>query len=407
MRKVFVFLISISVVLLGGMVAFALYKSRPKAAKQDTDKIHPLVEVMAVTAVDVPMKLPSQGIVEAKRKTTLAAEVGGKIVKISDKFEAGGEFEEDEVILEIDDADYQANLAQSKSNLEEARMALITEEARATQAERDWKRLGSGGEASDLTLRKPQLASARAKVAAAEAAVEKADNDLRRTKVRAPYPARVEMTQADLGAFVGTGSPLLTIYSRGPYEVRLPLSLDEFAFIEQDKDGKPRSSAELKLEAAGRKFDWHGDIVRTEGQVERSSRSIYLVAEVDTTTDTETNRGTLLQPGLFVEAEVAGITLKKVFQVPLQAFRELDTVVVVSQPENKLAFRKVKVIWREGGVALVSEGLESGERVLLTEIPDVVEEMEVRVIDDAADEAERNKKPEDGLPEDAAETVKP
>ena len=406
MRKVFVCLICISVVLLGGLVAFALYKSRPKAAKQDNDKIHPLVEVMAVKAVDVPMNLPSQGLVEAKHKTTLAAEVSGRIVKISDKFEAGGEFDKDEVILEIDAADYDANLAQSKSNLEEARMALTSEEARATQAERDWKRLGNGGEASDLTLRKPQLASARAKVAAAEAALEKAGRDLERTKIRAPYPARVEMTQADLGAFVGTGNPLLTIYSKGPYEVRLPLSLDEFAFVEQDRDGKPRSSAELKLEAAGKEFAWTADIVRTEGQVERSSRSIFLVAEVDAEADSAANRGSLLQPGLFVEAEVAGITLKQVFQVPLQAFRELDTVVVVGQPDNKLMFRKVKVIWREGGIALVSEGLEDNERVLMTEMPDVVEQMQVRIIDDAA-EPERDKKPEGEPPANAEEAVKP
>ena len=144
--------------------------------------------------------------------------------------------------------------------------------------------------------------------------------------------------------------------------MRLPLSLDEFAFIEQDKDGKPRSSAELNLIAAGKEFNWDADIVRTEGQIERTSRSIFLVAEVDGTADTKANRGLLLQPGLFVEAKVDGITLKEVFQVPLQAFRELDTVVVVG-PENKLMFRKVKVIWREGGVALVSDGLEDGERV--------------------------------------------
>ena len=109
MKKIFVFLTCIVVVALGGLIAFALFKTRPKAAKQETDKIHPLVEVMAVEAADVPMKLPSQGLVEAKHKTTLAAEVAGKIVKISEKFEAGGEFEKDEVILEIDAADYEAN----------------------------------------------------------------------------------------------------------------------------------------------------------------------------------------------------------------------------------------------------------------------------------------------------------
>ena len=96
------------------------------------------------------------------------------------------------MILRIDASDYDAALAQAKSNLEEARMALVSEEARAKQAERDWKSLGTGGEASDLTLRKPQLASARAKVEAAETAVKKAERDVERATVEAPYAARVE-----------------------------------------------------------------------------------------------------------------------------------------------------------------------------------------------------------------------
>ncbi len=380
MRKVFVILLCL--VAVGGGVAatVGLYLSRPKAKIEPTEKINPLVEVLPVSAEDVRVKLPSQGLIEAKHTTTLAAEVGGKIISISDKFEAGGEFAEGEVMLEIDPADYAANLAQSKSNFEEARMALESEQARATQAERDWKSLGNGKQASDLTLRKPQLASAEAKVDAAEAAIAKAERDLERTKLKAPYAARIERTQTDLGAYVGTGSPLASIYSLGPYEVRLPLSLDDFAFVEQSSGGQPEADAELSVSAAGKTFTWKSEVVRTEGQIERSSRSVFLVAEVTNDKDA----ATLLQPGLFVEAQVDGITLKSVFRVPLQAFHDLDHVIVVS-PDNKLYFREVEVIRREGGDAIVGKGLKTGERILMTEMADVVEQMTVRVVEPDAD----------------------
>jgi len=376
MRKVFVILLCLAVVGGGIAATVGLYLSRPKAKIEPTEKINPLVEVLSVRSEEVEVKLPSQGLIEAKHTTTLAAEVSGKIVSISDKFEAGGEFAEGEVMLEIDSADYEANLAQSKSNLEEAKLALDSEQARATQAERDWKSLGNGKQASDLTLRKPQLASAKAKIAAAEAAVAKAERDLQRTKLKAPYAARVERTQADLGAYIGMGNPLASVYSLGPYEVRLPLSLDDFAFVEQAVDGQPEAEAELNVTAAGKTFTWEADVVRTEGQVERSSRSVYLVAEVTADKDA----ATLLQPGLFVEAEIDGITLKSVFRVPLQAFHDLDHVIVVS-PDNKLYFREVEVIRREGGDAIVGKGLKNDERILMTEMADVVEQMTVRVVD--------------------------
>ncbi len=376
MRKVFVILLCL--VALGGGVAatVGLYLSRPKAKIEPTEKVNPLVEVLSVRSEEVEIKLPSQGLIEAKHMTTLAAEVGGKIISISDKFEAGGEFAEGEIMLEIDSADYEANLAQSKSNLEEAKLALDSEQARATQAERDWKSLGNGKQASDLTLRKPQLAGAKAKVAAAEAAVAKAERDLERTKLKAPYAARIERTQADLGAYIGMGNPLASIFSVGPYEVRLPLSLDDFAFVEQAADGQPQADAELSVTAAGKTFTWNSEVVRTEGQIERSSRSVYLVAEVTADKDA----ATLLQPGLFVEAEVNGITLKSVFRVPLQAFHDLDRVIVVS-PDNKLYFREVEVIRREGGDAIVGKGLQNDERLLMTEMGDVVEQMTVRVVE--------------------------
>lgn len=374
MRKFFTILLCVGALAAGVAVTVGLYLSRPQAKTEATEKIHPLVEVLPMTSGDIELQLPSQGMVEAKHVTTIAAEVGGRIIRISDKFEAGGEFAEGEVMLEIDDADYRANLAQSQSNLEEAKMNLENEKARAVQAARDWKSLGNGKPASDLTLRKPQLAAAEAKVEAATAAVAKAERDLERTKVRAPYAARIDSTRADLGAFVGTGTALVNIYSQGPYEVRLPVSLDDYAFVEQNAAGDPQAGADLHVEAAGRQFRWSAKVVRSEGKIDRSSRSLYLVAEVDA----EKDEASLLQPGLFVEAKVDGVTLKNVFRVPLQAFRNLEQVVVVS-PDNKLYFRDVEVIRREAGHALVGKGLESGERVLLTELPDVVEQMTVRV----------------------------
>ena len=61
-------------------------------------------------------------------------------------------------------------------------------------------------------------------------------------------------------------------------------------------------------------------MVRTEGQVERSSRSIYLVAEVDADADSgglDRRAGYSCNPAFLSTAGVEGITLKEVFRVPL------------------------------------------------------------------------------------------
>ena len=64
------------------------------------------------------------------------------------------------------------------------------EQAESKLANIEWKRVGKG-DASSLTLREPQLAQARAVLAAAEAAYEQSKRNLRRTVILAPFDGRV------------------------------------------------------------------------------------------------------------------------------------------------------------------------------------------------------------------------
>ena len=90
MKKIFVFLICLLVVALGfGAAAAPVYLSRRRRRSVTMRRYIRWWKWMQVEAADVPMELPSQGIVEAKHRTTLAAEVGGKIVEISDKVRGG------------------------------------------------------------------------------------------------------------------------------------------------------------------------------------------------------------------------------------------------------------------------------------------------------------------------------
>ena len=154
--------------LLGGAV-FAvklMAKFRPEAVVVEKPRLLTSVETLTARSQTLTLTLPSQGIVEAARSSTLAAEVPGRIVEVSPKFEVGAVFAEGELILRLEDADYQSALTQSEATLAEAKAALASEQARAEQGEREWKKLGSTQPPSDLVLRKPQLASATSRVSA-------------------------------------------------------------------------------------------------------------------------------------------------------------------------------------------------------------------------------------------------
>ena len=94
-----------------------------------------------------------------------------------------------------------------------------------------WDRIGSG-QARSLTLREPQLASARAELAAAEANLETAQRNLERTEVRAPYAGRVREKNVDVGEFVTVGALVARIYAVDAAEVRLPLPDGDLAYLD-------------------------------------------------------------------------------------------------------------------------------------------------------------------------------
>ena len=81
-------------------------------------------------------------------------------------------------------------------------------------------------------LRKPQLAEARAKVKAAEADLAQARLQRSRCEWRAPFAGKMRAKSVGLGQFVQPSNALARLYATDVAEVRLPLTMDQLAYID-------------------------------------------------------------------------------------------------------------------------------------------------------------------------------
>ncbi|MFT4547074.1 MAG: RND family efflux transporter MFP subunit [Verrucomicrobiales bacterium] len=380
---------TITLAIAGAIIAI-LIKFAPEAKEEKREEILPTVEVIAVEATSTSIQIDSQGLIEAPTETSLAAEVGGTVIEVSEKFEVGGEFQRSKWLLKIEPADYASALAQMQANVAEAELNLSLEQGRARAAERDWKSVGDNKAPSDLVLRKLHIKSAKAKLESAKSAVEKANRDLARTEILAPYDCRIRATYAEVGSFVTPGARIADIYERGGFEVRLPIPLDDFAFIEEDGTGSPVT---FTAEIAGNVKTWRGKIIRDEGVIDRQSRSVYLVAHVDTK-----EQGKFLSPGLFVKATIIGRELENIIALPRKALYGKDQVYIIDN-ENKLNFRTVTVARTERDRVLITDGLKSGERVCITNLAAAIDQMKVKILGDEADKTEVEEPEPDAKPE--------
>jgi RND family efflux transporter MFP subunit len=360
--------------------------SAPEAERRDPPRPVPAVEVLELLPTDYQVVLESRGTVQPRTQSTLIPEVAGRIIEVSPSFRNGGFFEAGDRLARIDPRDYRNAVTVARSELAQARLRLEEERAQADQARRDWEKLGQGGEPSPLVLREPQLASARAAVAAAEARLRQAEVDLERTEIRAPYGGRVLEKQADMGQYVTSGTVLATIYATDYVEIRLPLTDEQQAFVdlpEAYRDGAPDTGGPpvtLSARVGRDRVTWEGRIVRTEGAIDTRSRQLFVVAQVD---DPYARRpGTPpLKIGQFVEARIRGEVLEDVLLVPRGAVQQGREVFVVT-PEDTLERRELDVVWRDAGHVVVTGGLAPGERISLTPLPFAADGVAVRVVGD-------------------------
>ncbi len=354
---------------------FLLVKFMPEATKEERQRVVVGVEVMEAKREDIDLTIYSQGLVSPVVETVATSELSGLVSKVAPNFKAGGSFTKGDVLLELDATDWLAALSLAQAEESAAKLELEMERSRKAQAERDWKELGGSREQSELARREPQMEAAEARLAAATKAVEKAEKDVARTKLVALYDGRVRSVATDIGSYATPGAQLAELYGTEAFEVRLPVSLNDFAFVDIHAPGE---AVTLRTRVAGKVQEWKARILRTEGQIDRASRSVYLVAGLEAGEDGFT-REDVMAPNLFVEAEVKGRTLQGVVRIPRRAFVDTGKVLVVDA-ENRLRFREVEVAHEAAQEIYVSSGLKDGERICVTALAAVVEGMEVRII---------------------------
>jgi len=374
----------VAVLLAAGVASWAVFALRPQPEPQANVAAIPEVTVLRVEQQTLRLNVFSQGVVTPREEIDLVSEVAGKVVQMHPALVAGGFFNAGELLLTIDTRDYDYAITAAQARIAEAKRVFIAEQAQVEQAHSEWQALGEG-EASELALRKPQLAEAQAKLQAAQADLAKAQLNRSRCELRAPFAGRILTKQAGVGQFLASGAVVARIYASDKAEVRLPVSSEQLSFLNlplalpQAESGLwPKVT--LSAELGGSQHQWLGQIVRSEAAVSEDSGQWYLVAQVNQPFQPIANRPPLLK-GLFVHAEIKGAERSDVYRLPRNAVSPTQTVKLVNA-EQKLEIRSVEVLRMDADFVVIKSGLRSGERVIVSELPMAIAGTTVKVIND-------------------------
>jgi RND family efflux transporter MFP subunit len=280
-------------------------------------------------------------------------------------------------MLQIDPADYEAALLQRRSELLQASADLELELGRQDLAKKDYEQLEGtiSSEYKTLVLREPQLNTARARVEAAQAAVRRAELDLERTRIHAPFAAHILSREANVGSQVRPGDPLGQLVGVESYWVEATVPVSDLRWIDfpqgseiAGSDGRVRNRSGWP-EGTFRSARVHSLIGALEAQT-RLARVLLTVAD-PLAHEPESAGLPPLMVGSFVEARIEGRPIENVIRMDRDYLRQNDTVWV--NEDGQLRIREVEIAFRDQDYAYITAGLGENDLVVTTSLSTVVE----------------------------------
>ena len=361
--KLFMVLAPLALLAAGVVVAAYLGATGPTMQRGEPEKTLTLVETVRAESGSEAMVLQVLGTVVPAREVALSPEVSGRVASLSEKAVPGGLLLAGEEMLRLERDDYLVEVAKCRAALNQAQADLALEmgEQSVAREEIEMLRAVTGEEvaANDLTLRKPQLMQARAAVASAEADLRKAELDLSRTVVSAPFNALITELSTNLGSQVNAGDALMTLAGTDQYWIEASVPLDRVRQMGLDDRGMDIQATVISQAGNGR---WQGRVLSFAGTLAGDTHMAKILVAVDDPLGLDDPGGRPMVLGDYVRIDIQGPSLEDVIALPRALLRDNDSVWVYD--DGSLDIRPVEVAWKDTDRVYVTGGLAPDELVI-------------------------------------------
>lgn len=383
----------------GGLAITALIFSTEPEAQQEGASLETamLVDVTTIKKGTFEPIIVATGTVQPVEDVNLSPLVSGQVIRRDPAFTPGGFVQKNQVLLQIDPADYRNTLELRKSEFMQSQTTLDTEMGRQQIAVQDLQLIADDSlfgsnplseEERQLVLRKPQLNAVKATIGAAKAAVDQAQLNLERTTIRAPFDAHILSQNVTKGSLVAQGDILGRIVGTKEYWVVATVPVSKLQWLSFPSNNSEQG-ASVRIENSS---VWPDDAYR-EGYLDRQIGALdgqtrlarVLVKVTDPlATSKELEGKQKLMIGTFVEVKIQADPIPNVVRLNRDYVRSNETVWVMK--EGKLEIRNVEIVLTDDTHAYIRGGLEDGEKVIITDLSTVSNGIGLRTATNASDQ---------------------
>jgi RND family efflux transporter MFP subunit len=356
-----------------GLIVLAVVVAalRPKHTSGAATAALPEVMVAQVEQKDVDLYTEWIGTLAGEVNANVQAQVTGYLLRRD--YQEGSSVRKGQLLFEIDPRPFQAALDQASGQLAQAIAQLANAEAVQGRTELDVERytpLAKLQAASQQDLdnanqnnlaAQATVATDKAQIKSAEAAVETARLNLGFTRISSPVNGIADVARAQVGDLVSSSSGTLTTVSTlDPIRDYFTVSEQDYLQLKKQFSGSDKQRWKLQLILAdGTTYSHEGVFYFAGRAVDQNTGSIQLAAQFP-------NPGNVLRPGQYAKVRGVVRTQKGALLIPQAAVTDLQGSyqVDVVGGDDKISIRPVTVGDRVGTKWIIQDGLKPGERVV-------------------------------------------
>jgi RND family efflux transporter MFP subunit len=375
MKKLLYFLLIIAVLASGIGSAFYFLNNKPNPKKRPLTEQAVLVETAAIIYDDINVSINAMGTIKPSRSIALASRVAGEVIATAGHFTPGRLFKKGENIIKIDPLDYELIVTQKASDVKKAEYELALENAQGSIAAEELAFLGENvkSDYKDLLLRKPNLKASEAMLEAAKAALQKAELDLNRTVIDAPFNASLQKIHVNLGSQVHAGDTLVTLVESDTFWIEALVRVEELRYMSFP------SAAEV---FSNQQNPYRARAIGLLHELEENARMAKVLLEVDDPLALKASNRTKtpLFINEYVTVRLKGARLSKCFKVPRHSVHG-SNIVRLMTPSQRLRSQQLNVIYEDRDfVYATALGINEGELLITSALATAVEGMALRKI---------------------------
>jgi len=424
------FLILPPILLAVGVLVFVINQKSPPERKPPAEQARQVRVIEAQPTTLIPRVL-GFGAVSPAKIWSASAQVSGEVTFVHPDLKKGAIIQAGTEIIRVSKVDYELALRQAEANIRsgEAKRKELDVSKRNTQSSLEIEERALGVRETELARKQSllkrgtlsqsaidqefrdtlsqrkkvqdlknsinliptQISVQTEQIAVYQATLEQAKLKLKRTHIRLPFTARIAEVNVETTQYAQVGQTLAIADSMETAEIEAQIPAEQFRQLVQAAAGDSTPlgigtfsfskivdemgfNLTVRLGAGSDAIEWPARFARISDAVDPKTRTIGLIAAVDGAySQAIPGKRPPLTKGMFVEIEIRAKPLPGRFLIPRSAIHEGH--IYIQNKENRLVIRPIKIDLYQGSIASPHEGIEAGDRIVVSDLSPAIEGM--------------------------------